>query len=229
MYDYKQWRHVYKLDPNKDISDENLESICRSGTDAVMIGGTDGITLENVLQLLIRVRKFKVPCALEVSTMDSIIPGFDLYFIPTVLNSRDSKWIVGIHQLAMREYGNLMDFNELVAEGYCIVNEDSTVAKATNANCDLTKEDIVSYAQVADKLYHLPIFYLEYSGTYGDIEIVKQVSDVIDEARFFYGGGITNEVQAREMARYADTIIVGNAIYTDLEEALKTVQAVKGA
>ena len=51
MYDFREWRHVFKLDPNKGISDEKLEKICESGTDAVMVGGTDGVTLENVLDL----------------------------------------------------------------------------------------------------------------------------------------------------------------------------------
>ena len=49
MYDFREWRHVFKLDPNKEISDDKLEKICESGTDAVIVGGTDGVTLENVL------------------------------------------------------------------------------------------------------------------------------------------------------------------------------------
>lgn len=37
MYDMKEWRHIFKLDPNKEISDEDLERICESGTDATRI------------------------------------------------------------------------------------------------------------------------------------------------------------------------------------------------
>lgn len=25
MYDFREWRHVFKLDPNKEISDDKLE------------------------------------------------------------------------------------------------------------------------------------------------------------------------------------------------------------
>ena len=63
MYDIKEWRHVFKLDPNKEISDADLEKICESGTDAVLVGGSDGVTLDNVLQLLMRIRHYGAVCA----------------------------------------------------------------------------------------------------------------------------------------------------------------------
>ncbi len=63
MYDYRQWKHVFKLDPNKEISDEVLEQLCESGTDAVIVGGTDGVTLDDTLSLLVRIRRYAVPCS----------------------------------------------------------------------------------------------------------------------------------------------------------------------
>ncbi|WP_033699949.1 geranylgeranylglyceryl/heptaprenylglyceryl phosphate synthase, partial [Bacillus thuringiensis] len=39
---------------------------------------------------------------------------------------------------------------------------------------------------------------------------------------------ISNAEQAKEMAQYADTVVVGNIIYDDIKSALKTVKAVKG-
>ena len=45
MYDFREWSHVFKLDPNKEISDDALEKVCESGTDAIVIGGSDGVTL----------------------------------------------------------------------------------------------------------------------------------------------------------------------------------------
>jgi len=35
MYNYRNWKHVFKLDPNKEIDDQSLERICESGTDAI--------------------------------------------------------------------------------------------------------------------------------------------------------------------------------------------------
>jgi putative glycerol-1-phosphate prenyltransferase len=227
MYDVREWRHVFKIDPNKEISDENLERICESGTDAVIVGGTDGITFENVLDLMARIRRYTVPCVCEISSIETISPGFDLYFIPTVLNSQDPKWIVGLHHEAVKEYGELMDWNEMVMEGYCILNGDCKAAKHTSANTNLNQEDVLAYARMAEKMFQLPIFYLEYSGVYGQPELVASVKGVLEKTTLFYGGGIDTVQKAQEMAQHADVIVVGNLIYENLEVALKTVQAVK--
>lgn len=227
MYDVREWRHVFKLDPDKSISDEHLERICESGTDAIIVGGTDGITLEKVLDLMARVRRYTVPCVLEISAIDSITPGFDFYFIPTVLNSTDAKWITGLHHEAVKEFGEVMNWEEILVQGYCILNEDCKAAKLTNAKTELTIEEIKAYAMMAEKMFQLPIFYLEYSGKYGNQETVSEVKKVLEETTLFYGGGIETLEQAKEMALFADVIVVGNIIYKDLETALKTVKAVQ--
>ncbi|CAM5217353.1 Heptaprenylglyceryl phosphate synthase OS=Ureibacillus acetophenoni OX=614649 GN=pcrB PE=3 SV=1 [Ureibacillus acetophenoni] len=225
--EYKNWRHVFKIDPAKEISDEALEMICESGTDVILVGGTDGVTIDNVIDKLVRIRRFTVPVALEISSIDSVTPGFDYYLIPSVLNSTDTRWVKDLHHEAIKEYGDILVWDELIAEGYCVLNPDCKVAKETNANTDLTEEDVIAYARLAENFFKLPIFYLEYSGTYGDPNLVSAVKEVLSEAKLFYGGGISSPEQAREMASIADTIIVGNIIYDDLKQALKTVEAVK--
>lgn len=227
MYDFREWRHVFKLDPNKEITEENLEKICESGTDAVIVGGTDGVTLDNVLDLMVRIRRYTVPCVLEVSSAETVTPGFDLYFIPTVLNSRDTRWVTDLHFEAVKEFGEIMDWDEIVMEGYCILNEDCKAAQLTSAKTGLSLEDVRAYAMMAEKMFHLPIFYLEYSGMYGDTRVAEEVKQVLQNTTLFYGGGITTADQAAEMGTHADVIVIGNAIYEDMEEALKTVKAVK--
>ncbi|MEH7114902.1 heptaprenylglyceryl phosphate synthase [Neobacillus niacini] len=227
MYDFREWRHVYKLDPNKEISDDRLEKLCESGTDAVMVGGTDGVTLEKVLELMARIRRYTVPCILEVSSMESVTPGFDLYFIPTILNSNDTKWITGLHHQAVLEFGEIMDWEEIVMEGYCILNEECKAAKLTSAITTATTEEVKAYAMMAEKMFHLPIFYLEYSGKYGDPHLVSEVKKVLENTVLFYGGGISTVDQAAEMAEKANVIVVGNAIYDDFDQALATVKAVR--
>ncbi|MFC5541685.1 MAG: heptaprenylglyceryl phosphate synthase [Bacilli bacterium] len=225
--DFKHWRHAFKIDPSKELSDEDLEKVCESGTDVIIVGGTDDVTLDNVLEQLVRIRRYSVPVALEISTIESITPGFDYYLIPTVLNSTNTKWVKDLHHAAIKEYGDIMVWDELIAEGYVILNPDCKAAGATEADANLSKEDVIAYARLAENYFKLPIFYLEYSGTYGDVEIVKAVKEVLEDARLFYGGGIKSAAQAEEMAQFADTVVVGNVIYEDLKEALKTVEAVK--
>ncbi|KGX88236.1 heptaprenylglyceryl phosphate synthase [Pontibacillus litoralis] len=226
MYDINQWEHVFKLDPNKEINDKDLEDICESGTDAIMVGGTDGVTLDQVLSLLARIRRFTVPVILEISNMESVTPGYDYYFVPTVLNSADKEWTMGMHHKAVQQYGAMIDWDEMMLEGYCILNPESKAYQRTN--CDMpNEEEIIAYAEMAEHMFKLPIFYVEYSGMYGDAKIVEQVSHVLKHTLLFYGGGIASEEQAREMKQYADVVVVGNVIYENKKAALKTVRAVK--
>lgn len=227
LTDYREWKHVCKLDPAKPLSDDDLELICESGTDAIIVGGSDNVELDDVLELLMKIRRFALPVCLELSTLEMITPGFDYYFIPSVLNSPNTAWVKDLHHQALVAHGDFMNWDEVFTEGYCVLNPAAKVAELTEANTALTEEDVVAYARLAQNLFHLPIFYLEYSGTYGNPEVVKASKDVLTTTRLFYGGGIETTEQAREMAQYADTIVVGNSLYTDLKQALKTVKAVK--
>lgn len=222
----KEWKHVFKLDPAKTISDAHLKQVCESGTDAIIVGGTDNITLEAVLTLMSRVEQYTLPCILEISEMDAILPGFDLYFIPLVLNSRDKKWMMDIHHEAIKQYKHFLEWDQMVMEGYCILNPEAKAFKKTN--CSLPdEEDVVAYAHMAEHVFHLPIFYVEYSGMYGEVELLEKVKHELTNTTLFYGGGITSPEQAREMKQHADVIVVGNSLYTHFDEALQTVAAVK--
>lgn len=227
MYDIRKWQHVFKLDPAKEISDENLEALCMSDTDAIMIGGTDDVTEDNVIHLMSRVRRYPLPLVLEVSNLDSVMPGFDFYFIPSILNSNDVTYHNGLLHKALKQYGHMINFEEVMLEGYVVLNPDSKVAKLTQSNTQLDVEDIEAYAQLVEEMYKLPILYLEYSGTYGDKDIVKVTSQMLTHTQLFYGGGISSLTEAKEMKNYADTIIVGNIIYSDIKKALKTVKIKK--
>ncbi|GAB7387754.1 heptaprenylglyceryl phosphate synthase [Bacillaceae bacterium] len=227
MPDIHEWRHVFKLDPDKTIGDEALEKVCESGTDAIVVGGTQGITFDNTLDLLSRVRRYSLPVVQEISRLDAVVPGFDLYLVPLVLNARDPDWILAPHQKGLKKYGALVRWEETLVEGYIVLNPRSQVAQVTRSETGLSLEDVVAYARMADRLLQLPVCYLEYSGMYGDPAVVRAVKEVLRQSRLFYGGGIRTAEQAREMAEFADTIVVGNLVYEDLLAALETVAAVK--
>ncbi|GFZ97996.1 heptaprenylglyceryl phosphate synthase [Paenibacillus marchantiophytorum] len=223
IVDIRKWKHVFKLDPDRPISDEALDRLCLSGTDAIMVGGSTGVTFDNTVDLLSRIRQYEVPCVLEISDQEAIVPGFDLFLIPIVLNSDDARWIVGQHHEALKEYGAMLNWDEIIAEGYIILNREATAAKLTSARTDLDIKDVTAYARMADKLFHMSIVYLEYSGVFGDMEVVRRTRQVLENARLLYGGGIDSLDKAQQAADVADTIVVGNIIYSDLEQALQTV------
>lgn len=222
----KPWRHVFKLDPERQLADDALEAVCMSGTDAIMIGGSSGVTYENTVDLMSRVRRYELPCVLEVSDLEAVVPGFDLYMIPMVLNTSDSAWTTGRHRQAIERYSYLIPWETLVPEGYIVLNPDSTVAKLTQAETGLSPAAAEACAHVGSKLMKLPIIYVEYSGTFGDLQLVEQVRRASGEARVFYGGGIRDAQTAAQAASVSDTIVVGNIIYDHLTKALETVEAV---
>ena len=223
----QEWRHLFKLDPNRTLSDAALEHICLSHTDAIVIGGTDGITFENTFQLLKRVKQYDQYCVQEVSNVHAIVPGFDGYLIPAVFNTRDATWFKEAHVAALKTYGDFVPWDQVVMEAYVSLNPDAKVSRLTKAITNLEQSDLIAYLRLADRLFRLPIFYMEYSGAYGDVEKVKAVSQEINNARLFYGGGLVDQAQVKAMASWADTIVVGNLIYTDVEQAVKTVSWVK--
>lgn len=156
-----------------------------SQTDAIMIGGTDDVTEDNVIHLMSRVRRYPLPLVLEISNIESVMPGFDFYFVPTVLNSTDVAFHNGTLLEALKTYGHSIDFEEVIFEGYVVCNADSKVAKHTKANTDLTTEDLEAYAQMVNHMYRLPVMYIEYSGIYGDVSKVQAVSEHLTKTQLF--------------------------------------------
>lgn len=229
MFDAQRWKHVFKLDPDKSISDPELEALCESGSDAIIVGGTQRVTFDNTLDLLARIRRYAIPCVLEVSNREAIVPGFDHYFIPFVLNAYDPHWMLEPHVEAVKELGKMIPWQDVTMIGYCVLNPDAAVAKLTKAKTELTTQDIVAYGRLAYHLLGFSYFYLEYSGMRGES---AQISDVYRTLKqevglhLFYGGGIQNAAQAEQFCQVADTIVIGNAIYESFDDARETIKGV---
>lgn len=229
---WREWRHVVKLDPDRPLSTELVNAIQRSGTDAVLLGGTQRITYENVNALLGRLRRHApdVPVWQEVSTEEAVVDGVDGYAVPVVLNAGDPRWLIGEHVRAVLRYRPFIDWTRVLVEGYLVLNPDCAVAELTQAKAPLSAAEAAAYAVAGEALLSMPVIYLEYSGTYGDPHTVKEICRLVENAHLFYGGGIDSYEKAAEMGSHADTIIVGNALYGDNWRAVlaDTVQAVKG-
>jgi putative glycerol-1-phosphate prenyltransferase len=163
---YEGWRHVFKLDPERDISDEALDAVCMSGTDAIIVGGSTGVTFENTVDLMSRIRRYSVDCALEVSTLEGAVPGFDGYFVPLVLNTEQAEWINGKQTAGLQEYGSFVPWECTAAQGYIILNADAAAARLTGAQTELGEDEVIAHVRMADRLMRLPVVYLEYSGRF---------------------------------------------------------------
>jgi len=219
---WKNWKHITKLDPDKQITETALETIVESGTDAIMISGTQNITNKNVLQLITLLKEYKIPKILEPATPDAVVyEDIDYIFVPLVLNSMDLEWVIGKHVEWIKTHE--INWDRVIPEGYIVLNPESAVAKLTKAVTNLTFEEVKAYAEYAEKYLRLPIIYVEYSGTYGNSKLVKDLSELISEASLLYGGGIDTKERATEMKSYADVIIVGNVVYTNAEKFLDTI------
>jgi phosphoglycerol geranylgeranyltransferase len=226
---WKDWVHVTKLDPDKQLKAGDIDAIATSGTDALMLSGTLNVTEENLAALLKQVKSYGLPLVMEPAGPDAVLTqGIDLVFVPSVLNTTDVQWIVGKHRHWVQLQKQRIAWDRIVPEAYIVLNPDSSVGKVTKAMCDLKAEEVAAYTSVADRYFHFPIVYIEYSGIYGNPIIVKAASDTIDKSVLYYGGGINSAERAAEMGRYADTIVVGNAVYDQGAAVLKaTVDAVQ--
>ena len=224
---WKNWVHVTKLDPDKNLPKAAIADIVTSGTDALMLSGTLNVNRENMGSLIEQVEASGLPLVVEPAGPEAVIfNGIDLLYVPSVLNTGDVQWIVGKHKdWVLRQ---TVDWEKVVAEAYIVLNPDSSVGKVTKANCNLPKEAVAAYATVADRYFRFPIVYIEYSGMYGDPAVVEAASRAIDQSTLYYGGGINSAEKAAEMSRYADTIVVGNAVYEKGASVLReTVRAVQ--
>ncbi len=219
-------RHVFKLDPDRSITEEQVSKLAQSGTDGIIVGGTLGVTYEGTEQLLREIRKNGVyPIIQEISNIEAIVPGFDFYFIPLVLNAQHPNWILHIHQQALKKYGELINWDQVIVEGYIVLNEESSVARLTESKTDIDLDDILAYSRMGEKMLQLPIIYIEYSGQYGNPEVVEEVRNIVEHARVVYGGGIRTVEHASQMLQYADTIVIGNLIYENFDLAIETVNS----
>lgn len=136
------------------------------------------------------------------------------------MNTCHMEWLRDVQLHALKLYGTLVDWNVVATEGYLVLNEDSAVGRLTQAQA-LTSAEIPAYVYYAEKVLRLPMLYLEYSGKYGDPGLVQTANLHRSEIHLTYGGGIYEEQQVKEMLNYADTVVIGNALY-DKEDRVYT-------
>ena len=229
---WDDWNHILKIDPDKELPEGvTYGDLCATGTDAIEVGGTMGITEENMEAVVDACAEHDVPLYQEPSNPEVVIDNRALegYLIPTVFNAGSPFWITGAHKEWVRLDGD-MDWNRTWTEAYIVMNPEADVATYTEADCDLDAEDVAAYAEVAERMFGQEIVYLEYSGMLGDEAIVQAASEATEESTLFYGGGIHDYDSAATMATHADVIVVGDLAHDEGVEAVReTVEAARDA
>jgi len=212
MEEWKNWKHITKLDPDKKINSKIIENIIESGTDAIMVSGTQNIAKDNVTHLLKMLKNYDIPKVLEPATPTGLVyKNIDWLFVPSVFNTHYSLYINGLHKIWVKMHKDDINWDIVVPEAYIILNPKCAAAKVSKAE-EMTLEGTVATAICAERYFNFPIIYIEYSGIYGDPNIVKAVKEALTKAQLIYGGGINTKERAEEMSQWA-TIVVGNTIY----------------
>jgi len=226
---WAEWDHIVKIDPDKTlVEDETFEDVCETGTDAIEIGGTTGMTTDKMQRVIDACATHDVPLYLEPSAPEVAVndEALDGYLIPTVFNAGDPFWTVGAH----KEWARMEDelpWDRITTEAYVVMNPDASVATYTEADCDLGPDDVAAYAEIAEEMFGQEIVYVEYSGTLGDPDVVEAASGALEDATLFYGGGIHDYDSAYRMGEYADVVVVGDLVHAEGVDAVE--ETVRGA
>lgn len=210
--------HMTLIDPDKQSPAEarGLASVaCAAGTDAVMVGGSTGVTQEKADE---SVRSIKagssVPVILFPSGSSTLSRYADALYFMSLLNSRSPRLIVGEQQKAARliQTWGL----EPIPMAYLIVEPGMRAGEVGEANPipRNDSEQAVRWALTAQYL-GMRLVYLEAgSGAPEPVppEMVGAVKSAID-VPLIVGGGIRSPEWAGKIARAgADILVTGTFV-----------------
>jgi phosphoglycerol geranylgeranyltransferase len=222
--------HMTLIDPAKQPpveSGEIAEKAKRAGTDAIMVGGSTGITQENLDSTVDNIkRRCDLPVIYFPSGANAIARRCDAIYFMSMLNSKNVKNITGEHWKGapiIKKLGL-----ETISMGYVIIEPGMKVGEVGEAD-PVNRSDVaraVGYAMAAE-FFGMDLVYLEAgSGAPEPVpsEMIAMVKESID-IPLVVGGGITSADRAAEVVRAgADIVVTGTLIENgEFEGELKAV------
>ena len=244
-------KHVTKVDPAKALPPDLA---ILQETDLIIVGGSDNVTAENTRDTVTQLQDavpsipiFQEPYhAAHVS--EETVTAVDRVSVPAVFNG-DHQHFVSKHLAFFTEIGRKPDAitgvnlpvvgdvikskgreavrriaDTILAEGYVIQNLESKAASLTGVDRRLSPAEVAGAALATETFYGFPIFYIEYSGTYGGPTDVEAAAMYLDDTILFYGGGITSREQTAEiLAAGADAVVVGDCFHDDPVRFKRTI------
>jgi phosphoglycerol geranylgeranyltransferase len=240
--DWTEIDHITKIDPEKSIP-QDIEPL--GHTDLVIVGGSDGVTEANTLEVIHQVTEsfpdlpvFQEPYKPEQVSMETI-STVDYLSIPAIFNG-DRTHFVGKHLSLFTEISNttekLLDANvpasgqllqskgvdvvskamdKIFAEGYVVQHTNSKAAQVSAATEPFSSEEVAGAALATEAFYNFPVFYVEYSGQFGGTADVKAAAKHLDETALLYGGGIDSAEKASDVLSAGADAIVVGDCFHD--------------
>ena len=228
--------HMALIDPDKQPPEEAgriAERMLAAGSDAVLIGGSTGVTSEN---LAATTRAIKDASGLPVihfpGNAEALSSEVDALLFMSMLNSTDLKWVIGAQVFAapyIRKLGI-----ETIPMGYIVVEPGMKVGEVGKAAL-VRRDDIksaVAYA-TACEMFGMDLAYLEAGSGAGQPvppEMISAVKESISIPLVVGGGIRTPEAAQAAREAGADIIVTGTLIEQcdDLDKLRAVVKAAKG-
>ena len=227
--------HMTLLDPDKqsatDAAKISVEAAA-AGTDAIMIGGSTGVTQDKVDGTISAIKgAVTVPVILFPANAATLSPLADAMYFMSLLNSRDPRLIIGEQRLAapiVRAWGL-----ETIPMAYLVVEPGMRAGQVGDADLIPRKTPVVAvqYALAAQML-GMKLVYLEAgSGAPEPVpsSVIRAVKDAVD-ILVVVGGGIRTPEAAQGVVKAgADVVVTGTIVEVAREGTAlqKIVAAVK--
>lgn len=227
--------HMTLLDPfeqEPSAAAEISASAAEIGTDAIMLGGSTGVTQDILDATVVAIKKrVKLPVILFPTTASAVSLKADAIYFMSLLNSKNPRFLLGeqMKAAALIKKSGL----EPISMGYIIVEPGMEAGMVGEA--ELVRKDDVRTAvgySVAGELLGMRLIYLEAgSGAPEPVPaaLIKAVSQAID-IPLIVGGGIRSPEAAKAAVKAgADIIVTGTIVEEEgvSERFRKIVRAVK--
>lgn len=221
--------HMILIDPDKQSPERAAEiasSACEAGTDAIMIGGSTGVTsllLDETVQAI--KQTIKIPVILFPTSANTISKFADAIYFMSMLNSKDVRFII---QEQMKGAPIIKKLGiEPIPLGYVIVEPGMKVGEVGNAEV-VKRNDIniaVGYALSAEYL-GMKLVYLE-AGSGAPEPVPKEMITAVKNnisIPLIVGGGIRTKESAEYVIEAGADIIVTGTLIENCGAALHTLK-----
>jgi phosphoglycerol geranylgeranyltransferase len=222
--------HMTLIDPAKQPADragEMAEAAANAGTDAIMIGGSTGVSQELADSTIQEIKKkVDIPIILFPTSGSALSQHADAIYFMSLLNSKSVKFVTREQKLGARV---IKSFGlEPIPMGYIVVEPGMKVGEV--GEVELVKrdniKDAVEYALSA-QYFGMKLVYLEAgSGATMPVppEMIRAVKDQLS-IPLIVGGGLRTEEKVQAAIESGADIIVTGTLVEDYEN-METLQNV---